>query len=174
MNTSDMLNELDAATSDWLQTLSSFTQEEINTVPFEGSWTPGQVADHILKSASGVLQGITGPVKTTERNAEQHVELLRKIFLDFNTKMKSPDFVLPSNDALNGQALVDGTAAALAGTREVLLTKDLTETCTLFALPNLGELTRVELITFITVHVMRHTHQLKNISAKLAEKTVVG
>lgn len=172
MNTNDLLTELDATTNDWLQTLSSFTQEEINAIPFEGSWTPGQVADHIFLSASGVLQGLNGPVKPTERNVEQHVALLRKIFLDFNTKMKSPDFVLPSNKMLNSEALIDGTTTALAGIREVLVTKDLKETCTLFPLPGLGELTRIELINFITVHVIRHTHQLKNIKAKLAEKAV--
>lgn len=38
------------------QTLSLFTQSEINAIPFEGSWTSGQVARHIIKSTSGLKQ----------------------------------------------------------------------------------------------------------------------
>jgi hypothetical protein len=46
----------------FLAGLSSIRQEQINTVPFPGSWTAGQVAEHILLSASGVLEVIQGAV----------------------------------------------------------------------------------------------------------------
>ena len=33
--------------------LSSVKDEQFNEIPFEGSWTAAQVADHILKSQAG-------------------------------------------------------------------------------------------------------------------------
>lgn len=167
MDKNDVLNELDEATTGFLQAFSSFPQEEVNIIPFEGSWTAGQVAEHILKSASGVLHGLTGPVKSTGRNPEEHVAMLRELFLDFTTKMKGPDFVAPSSEPKDKNAVTGALIAAFSGIGEVVERKDLTETCVAFPMPGLGELTRAELVNFITVHVKRHTHQLQNIAAKL-------
>ncbi len=148
---------------DLLQALNSFNDENINTVPFEGSWTGGQVAEHILKSASGVLEALNAAVKPTERDPEEHVKQLADIFLNFDIKMKSPDFVLPSNDLKNRDLLIQSLEETFDGIKEVAETKDLTVTCTTFAMPVLGELTRIEFIEFTIVHTKRHTHQLKNI-----------
>ena len=36
-----------------LAVLDGFKPERLNKVPFEGSWTPGQVAEHITKAQAG-------------------------------------------------------------------------------------------------------------------------
>src|SRR5438067_693566 len=94
----DLTGELLTTKDNLLHVLDFFDNENINTVPFEGSWTAGQVAQHILKSASGVSAALNGPVKTANRDPGQHLKLLGDIFLNFDIKMKSPDFVLPDNE----------------------------------------------------------------------------
>jgi hypothetical protein len=151
-------------TGDQLQeVLSSFTAEQINKVPFAGSWTPGQVAEHLLISASGALQTVNGETTIVDRDAAQHVPILKQIFLDFSTKMKSPDFVLPSDDPKDKEVLEDSLTKAMNGLVETGQSADLSATCTSFGLPTIGFLTRLEWLTFVNVHTTRHISQLKNI-----------
>jgi hypothetical protein len=159
----DLSNEITNTKEEFLKTLDLFDQESINTIPFEGSWTGGQVAEHVLKSLSGALQNITGPVKHTERKPDEHVKQLGDIFLNMDIKMKSPDFIIPSNDPKDKSSLTASLRAALDGIKTVTITEDLSATCTGFEMPMLGAFTRLEWISFSSFHTRRHTQQLKNI-----------
>jgi hypothetical protein len=165
----DLSGELSTTKNNLLQAVDSFNQENINTVPFEGSWTGGQVARHVLKSASGVLEALNGPVKAADRDPEQHIKLLGDIFLNFDIKMKSPDFVLPDNEPRDKVALtrlLDDTFDGIIGAAK---SGDLDVICTTFEMPNLGALSKKEFIWFTIVHTQRHIHQLKNILNRLNE-----
>jgi hypothetical protein len=48
--TKDIVQQLEKTTNEMLQLVSSFNEEEMNSVPFKDSWTAAQVADHITKS----------------------------------------------------------------------------------------------------------------------------
>lgn len=141
---------------------------KINTVPFEGSWTAAQVADHILKSLEGlgrmVAHGRTAP---TARNPAEQVEGIRAVFLDSDTKMKSPDFVLPSEKPMERDVLLN----RLKQVRAFLLTDmaglDLSLTCTDFSLPGNGMMTRLEWMNFFEAHAIRHTRQMQRIAKGL-------
>jgi len=156
-------NEITNTKNELLNALDLFEQENINIVPFEGSWTGGQVAEHVLKSLSGVLQNVTGPVKPTERDPAEHVKPLGDIFLNMDIKMKSPDFIIPSIDPKNKSSLAASLGTALDGIKTVAIAEDLSATCTGFEMPMLGALTRLEWISFSSYHTRRHTQQLKNI-----------
>src|SRR5260221_2691509 len=86
--------------------LARFSEEQLNIVPFEGSWTGGQVAEHLLKSA-GVADVVFGHTAPTSRPPDEKVPMLR-IFLDFSIKMKSPDFIIPSDGFHPKKPLIDG------------------------------------------------------------------
>ena len=60
----ELLKELDDTEIEFSGAISSFNDDEFNIVPFEGSWTAGQVAKHVLLSASS-LRVLYGPVKKT-------------------------------------------------------------------------------------------------------------
>ncbi len=49
-----LLHELDKAARALLETIADFSQEQYNKVPFAGSWTAGQVSEHLLKSIGGM------------------------------------------------------------------------------------------------------------------------
>jgi len=157
------LIEADQTFADLLQTLSSIEESKINTVPFTGSWTAGQLAQHVILSAGGFVQLLNGPVKDTERDPEANIPRLKEIFLNFNTKLKSPDFIVPEDKDYDKQQLTDTLRDIKTGLHKAIETLDIMKTCTAFELPGSGYISRAEAITFTIVHTQRHVHQLKNI-----------
>lgn len=159
----EILSEMTNTTAKLLQTISSFPEENFNTVPFEGSWTAAQVSDHILKSVSGIHELLYTTTKPTSRQPDEKLESIRAMFLDFSTKMKSPDFVLPRNTPLEKGRVLTAWEGTKAKITEAVKTLDLSATCTAFEIPGFGEFTRSEWAWFAIYHIQRHTHQLKNI-----------
>lgn len=159
----DLVAEIASTKEMLLTALGSFTRQNINQVPFEGSWTAGQVGEHVLKSASGVLQTITGPVKPGGRDPEQNVKPLADAFLNFEIKFQSPDFIIPSNEPKDRDYLLSALNEAFEGIKKVTGSADLNLVCTSFEMPVMGQMTRLEFINFTVFHTKRHTHQLNNI-----------
>jgi hypothetical protein len=162
-------NNIENTSKELLQVIFSIPKDCFDIVPFEGSWTAGQVTEHVLLSCSGLADVLEGTVQPAGRNPEEHVQMLKDIFLDFGHKMKSPDFILPSDGPHDKQALSAGLANALADIAAVAKMEDLTLTCTDFDMPGLGNLTRIELISFVDFHTRRHIHQLKSIRSCLLD-----
>jgi hypothetical protein len=146
--------------------ISQFTEEAFNRVPFEGSWTPGQVADHIAKAEAGMPAVWQGRTQITERPADKNVPIIEKIFLDFSTKLKSPDFILPSNAPLDKEMLYNSIKSTRAKIEELAATIDMSLTFMDFSFPTIGELTGIEGAVFIISHSKRHIHQLRNMLGK--------
>ncbi|MCW3464166.1 DinB family protein [Chitinophaga nivalis] len=154
-------NVIEDTSAALLQALARFDEEQFNTVPFAGSWTAGQVADHLQKSVfPGVLYG---PVSVADRDPEEKNAILAKIFLDFDLKMTAPDFVQPSAAPHEQAALLNSLEQAWQQVGEAATTLDLQLLCTDSALPQIGTLTRSEWIHFMLYHTQRHTRQLQNI-----------
>lgn len=146
-----------------LQVLATTKQEDFNRVPFEGSWTEGQVTDHIVKSMGNIGHVLNANTQPADRAYDQHKAMMEQIFLNYDHKMKSPDFILPSNEPLEKGALVASITDIKATVLDVIKDADLTELCMSFEMPGLGYLTRYELIWFVIYHTQRHTHQLTHI-----------
>lgn len=147
--------------------LNAFDPESFNEVPFPGSWTAGQVADHLLK-AGGVTRVLYGRTASTRRKPEQKMEMLRHVFEDYGVKLQSPDFILPSD----GPHDLCRYRSELAATWQGLLVSagelDLSLTCVDMELPVFGLLTRMEWIGFYAVHTQRHVRQLHRIYSALS------
>ena len=110
-----------------------------------------------------------GPVKKTSRPPDGRIEDLKSVFLDFNLKMKSPDFIIPEKKDYHRSQLQDDFKKTASQLKEAVKTLDLSEICV--DTPSvLGELTRLELISFIILHTKRHTHQLENIKSHMMAK----
>lgn len=146
------------------ETLSSFSDEEINTVPFKGSWTPGQVVQHIILGNSGYPELFAGNTKPTIRKYDEHVKELEGIFLNFNTKMDAPDFLKPEAKNYNKNALTLSLLKIESDLLNAVENNDLTLTCLDFQVPGFENFTIYEWINFALVHSQRHTHQLQKIS----------
>jgi hypothetical protein len=167
--TDDLIKEIKVTYSVLLQTLSRYEADEMDIIPFEGSWTAGQVAEHIIKSGSGICGFLQGPTEPTHRPIDQKVATIKSVFLDFTIKMQSPDFILPTQTSHHKDAQVN----TLESIRNELLqaaTLDLSHTCTGFELPGIGMLTRLEWLYFNCFHTQRHIRQLGNIFQALRYK----
>ncbi|MCF0040940.1 DinB family protein [Dyadobacter fanqingshengii] len=167
---SALLDQLDNTTKNFLEAIDAFDENEINEVPFEGSWTGGQVVEHILKSESGLPDMLLGDYADTQRPVDANIAEIEHIFLDFSTKMKAPDFNVPSNGPHNKAELVAAFQKEREEIRKVAAEHDLSLTATAFAFPGVGKLTRWEWLNFVVCHSKRHIYQLKNIRKKLSEK----
>jgi len=142
------MSAFEETTSSLMETLSLFRQEDFNKVPFEGSWTAGQVAEHLFKSESNIPRVLKGNSKATARDPFENTGIIQDIFLDYTKKLQSPEFILPSNEEKNRDQFIKG----FEGTREelgrLIKTIDLTRTFTDFPFPQVGEFTGWEWICF--------------------------
>ncbi|WP_298739682.1 DinB family protein [uncultured Chitinophaga sp.] len=169
MQTTAILKSFDDSFNILLQLIAAFPQDRLNTVPFEGSWTGAQVARHLQKSSpAGLLYGHTGP---TERQPDMLVAPLRQTFLDFTVKFKAPEVLEPENVEYVKENLLSELEITAAAIRKGIQTLDLSVTCLDWEMPQTGYLTRLEWVSFYTVHTQRHTRQLQNIFETVIRKT---
>lgn len=142
-------------------TISLFSENEINRVPFEGSWTGGQTVQHIILSCSGFPSVFAGKTEKTTREPDENVKKLDEIFLDFNTKMESPENIKPAKIDYDKEALISSIKKIQTDLFEAAETYDLTLTCLEFQMPGFENFTIYEWIHFAIIHTQRHTHQLQ-------------
>ncbi len=161
--TGEIINGLEETTKEFLQAISLFDQTQFNKIPFEESWTAGQVAEHIYKSESRIPALLNGSNKPTLRSPVQNIEQIKNIFLDLSNKFKSPDFILPGDDEKDKNELYENLKTNRAEILQLAGELDLSKTYDMFALPGIGEMTGLEWLTFINCHSKRHSRQLKNI-----------
>ena len=169
LNKKELLKQFEETERVFYNILASFTQEQLNEVPFEGSWTAAQVADHLLKSKLGIPGLLRGSSRPTVREPDEMVETINEIFLDFTTKLKSPDFIIPTDEPVNKEELLQSLNRVRGNIKKASAVADLSATITSFPFPGLGEFTGYEWIYFLVCHTRRHTHQLKNIFWILAK-----
>lgn len=168
MTHDQLLSELTYITDELMHLLMPLSEEQLNTVPFEGSWTAGQLGDHLFKSY-GLFSVLKGKTEPTSRPVEEKIGPVKDVFLNFEIKMQSPDFIVPSVGHFDKTILLSGLTKRINGIKDYIQSKeDLTPTCLDFELPRMGTLTRTEWIQFMTVHTVRHVHQLKKIVAALS------
>lgn len=148
------------------EALLQFDNKQFNKAAFEGSWTAGQVSEHLLKSdLSGLLYG---NLEDTDRNPDEKVKKIRDIFLNFDTKMKNPDFNNPGKKSHNLEDMKKSFEKIFSKVQTALNTQDLNKLCSDFQLPNMGKLTGLEWMYFMAYHFQRHTHQIKKIHETLS------
>lgn len=163
MDKTEIVKELKDTITEFQNLISFFNEEQLNAVLFQGSWTPGQVAQHIIMANSGFADVLNGPTSKTDRPADEWVERIKSDFLNFNIKMTSPDFIDPILKTYNKERLLAKLETIKGNISDAITTLDLEPTCTSFELPVYGGLTRLESVYFVIYHTMRHIQQLKKI-----------
>jgi hypothetical protein len=169
MDKQTLREELDATFACLHSLFTAVPENAINTVPFPGSWTPGQLLRHLEMANGGCLETLRGPVQDTARPFDTAVENIRNSFLDFSTKFESPDFVVPPAIHYDKEDLLGSVRSIRSGLLTALDTHDLTQTCLLFEFPAIGYLTRWEVLHFVLYHTQRHTEQLRKMKVHLEE-----
>lgn len=158
------LQSLAGATFDELSSaIQAFDDEKFNAIPFQGSWTAGQVARHIVLANTGFLHLMGGAVADTDRDPATWAETIKNDFLDFNQKATSPASVTPAFKHYQQGRIIQSVSELKEKFGEAITGMDLTKTCMIFELPVYGFLTRFEALIFVIYHTKRHTQQMLNI-----------
>ena len=111
---------------------------------------------------------LESPVEEPGREPGEKIKALEDLFLNFNIKMQSPEFILPGPAHHKKDELLN-TLENLKKEMHSVTRLDLSLLCTAFDFPTFGFLTRLEWIHFWLAHTQRHTQQLKNIFKTLKQ-----
>jgi hypothetical protein len=160
VHTKQLFASLDKTTGEFLQLVSSFGDDAINTIPFKNSWTAAQVADHVTKSNRSVIQSLHVAGKTSKRGADERADELKQLFLNFSTKLHSPDFILPARDIYDKEKLLSDLKDSIDEIRHLSESVNLFESLDHRAF---GDITKLEILHFVVYHTQRHIHQLNKI-----------
>jgi len=144
--------------------ISAFSEEAINMIPYAGSWTAAQVIIHVTKSNNSIAQALTLKAKEAHRKPDERIDELKNIFLNFDTKLKSPDFILPPPGVYDKETIVTELRNSIDFLNEESIQNNLSEA---IKHPAFGDITKLELLHFVEYHTERHIHQLKRISEAL-------
>jgi hypothetical protein len=162
INRHTLTTEIRQTCIELIGSIERFNESQFNTVPFQGGWTCGQVAEHLLLSAGGV-EVIAGQTSPTQRPADEKTGALAAIFLDLNIKLQSPDFIVPAPGPYDKAEMMTKLRTAWTRIDQAVCLLDLTVTCVDADFPGLGALTRLEWIKFYIFHTQRHQRQINRI-----------
>ena len=147
-----------------VQLLQSVDERNFNQSPGTGKWSIAQVADHIRLSNNSVAKALALKGKPVDRNPGERVGELKKMFLDFQTKYQSPDFIVPSKNIYDPELLLKELQASMQLIRDRMYEDDLDE---LINHPAFGDISKFEILHFVLYHTQRHVRQIKEIAAAL-------
>ena len=166
-NKNEILEATAEAVSQLIDLMSTIDENKINTIPYEDSWTASQLLRHVTKSINGMAKAMQMNAKPAERDPGERIEDLKKVFLDFSKKLKSPEFIVPEEGTYEKQHTIDDLNKSFNQFKDNANSANLNDL--IEGLP-LGPITKLEIIHFVLFHTKRHLHQMKNICNALKDK----
>lgn len=166
-----LLKDTHSTFSDLYGAINLIKDEQIDTIPFEGSWTPGQVVEHILKAVANLPHICMGATQPAQRPENEKTPGIKNLFLDFTIKFKSPDFIIPTETQHHKNQLLAELKKTEQAFADLISKQDLSRLCLDFEIPGFGQLTRYELLDFGLTHTQRHLRQLNNILKIFTQQT---
>lgn len=161
MEVDKILKEINSVADNLEKLIMSFDNDAFNKKPDAESWSAAEISEHLLLAVGADL--LYGATKQSDRDPAMKEPMLRSVFLDFETKMPSPDFILPTGkrmDVATAASQIKKTWQQVA----VAVTKlDLSAICTDFSIPSFGEMTRLEWIYLFIYHTQRHTRRMDHL-----------
>lgn len=156
----DLEKQLTKVFENFISEFNKVSPELVNAEQKPGSWTIGQLAQHIILATAGIPDGKN---KQSDRPADQLEPSIRETFLDYTRKFEAQEFITPEKKNYDKEAL----QSKLKNNQELLLQiikgKELDYLCLDMELPGWKYLTRYEWIKLIIYHVERHIKQLKRL-----------
>jgi len=132
--------------------------DKINTASEKNSWSASQLLNHVTKSTAGIAKAMQASPNPVNRIPGARIDELKKIFLDFSTKMQSPEMIVPDDGPYEKQNTLNELNNSFRRLKENAASADLTDKVE--GLP-FGDVTKLELLHFILYHTQRHVHQMQ-------------
>lgn len=163
VNTKQLFISLDETLAELVNLIKSTNETSVNVVPFNGSWTAAQLARHITKSNKAIAQGLHMDGTPVQRDPEEGVAKIKNMFLDFDAKYQSPEFIVPENIHFERERIITALQKSIEQLEKARNNVELSE---MINLPIFGEVTKLELLYFVLYHTQRHNYQLRKILNK--------
>ena len=160
---------LTSAFDEFITAFSSFEESVINVKPSPESWTPAQVAVHIILATDGVPDST---IKPLDREVDSYLPRIKPWWEDLNQKFKSPELLRPDDKPHSKKEILSELQRVRAKDLKIVSEEDLTLICLDVELPSIGYLTRYEWLWFIQMHLNRHLFQLENMRKQLSPKFI--
>jgi hypothetical protein len=161
IETEAVIADLQLSTSLLLKFFSSFDSEEFNKRAADGSWTPGEIAEHLLRLDIAINRILQGSSIAANRAADEKSANIKHVFLNLERKLQAPREIQPTDTIKDPFSII----AKIRGERhkmiEMVETKDLSEICTSFSHHAFGEMTGLEWIYLSIYHAERHMLHLE-------------
>ncbi len=159
-----LINNIELVSDTLVQLLQSVNERHFNQKPGADKWSIAQVVDHIRLSNNSVAKALALKGKPLDRNPGERISELKSVFLDFQTKLQAPDFIVPSKDIYDPNLLLKDLQASIQLIRERMYEDNLDE---LINHPAFGDISKFEILHFVLYHTQRHLRQIKEIVATL-------
>ncbi|MFT3701963.1 MAG: DinB family protein [Agriterribacter sp.] len=156
----DIIAEYNSTAQDLSTMIDEFSQQQINSIPYDGSWTAAQVIIHVTKSNNSIAQALTLEAKEAHRKPDERVEELENIFMNFTIKLKSPDFIIPAPGMYKKETVIAELDQSIVQLKSQSAKANLSGA---IRHPAFGNITKLELLHFVVYHTKRHIHQLEKI-----------
>lgn len=141
--------------------LSAFSHEAFNTAPHHGSWTPGQIAEHLLIFERRALSILSSPAAPLDRDSEEKTAAIRLRLENRGQVIEAPSFLLPSDAAKDRDDIVAELKTARDGLVAFIETHDIRVLYPEMPHRLFGVLSGYEWMHLIMLHAKRHIMQLE-------------
>ncbi|MFV7235864.1 DinB family protein [Flavobacterium sp. ZB4R12] len=156
----ELFTAINQTLSEMVGLTSLLDENKINSIPYKDSWTAGQLIRHVTKSTNEMAKAMSMESKPAKRDPGEKILHLKKVFLDFSNKIKSPDFIVPEDGPYKKQTSIDEINKSFEQFKDSTNNANLNDI--LEGLP-LGEITKLEALHFVLYHTQRHLQQMKKI-----------
>jgi hypothetical protein len=160
----ELLASIHEPISGMLDLMSQLDDKKVNTVPYKNSWTAGMLFRHVSKSLNAMSKAMRRDGMPAGRDEGEKIPELKKTFLDFSSKMKSPEFIVPEDVLYEKQAIYDELNNSFGHLEQSTTHAELPDLVE--GLP-LGPVTKLEILHFVLYHTQRHLNQMKKICEAL-------
>lgn len=167
----DLTNNINHTFESLVAVLSKASDDSLNKIPFEGSWSIGQVAEHIILCGNGIPDNKTEP---SIRPKDEKVPELKSIFLNMDEKSIADPSLTPHRLDHKRGDLINQIVVIKEKLIGITEERDMNALCTEMEFPTLGLLTRYEWLSFICFHTQRHIKQIENIIKHLKNEELVN
>jgi len=161
MIATEIIPELNDATSRLLREIGRFSSHGFNTSIPGAEWNAGQIAEHILLTDIFIFRVLQGDVEFAGRLPNEKVRLIKDMFLEAGGKMKEEDIAVPSDSLKDPVTILQKISRERHDIIQYLNAIEEDSLCISYSHPHLGTLTVTEWIWFIVYHSEWCTGQLK-------------
>ncbi|MDN4494622.1 DinB family protein [Ureibacillus aquaedulcis] len=162
------MDNLNAVREELLKSVSSLTDEQLNEVVEEGSWSIAQILEHLYIMELNVVRQIRLALNQEEYDEPGSFPL--HVVADRTKKISAPEILIPSNNFLTSEELREKLSASRAFLEKIAhhhSEEELNQKT--FAHRRFGVLTLSQWISLVGYHEQRHIGQVEEIKKALTK-----